>query len=102
MNDNGTQRFADEVFAVVAAIPCGRVLSYGMVARLAGRPGYARMVGRLLAGSPTDLPLPCHRVVGSDGHTVPHWPEQTRMLREEGVAFRSNGCVDMRKSRWEL
>lgn len=28
-------------------------------------------------------------------------PGQRRLLEEEGVAFKENGCVDMRKCQWE-
>ena len=39
-------------------------------------------------------------VVNSQGRTAPEWPEQSILLENEGVAFRSNGHVDMRRSRW--
>lgn len=97
--DNG---FTEEVYAVVGQIPYGKVLSYGMVARLAGRPGYARMVGRILSRVPTSASLPCHRVVNSSGRTTPHWREQSELLHSEGVTFRKNGCVDMRENVWEF
>ncbi len=95
--DNG---FTEEVYAVVGQIPYGKVLSYGMVARLAGRPYHARMVGRILSCAPASLP--CHRVVNSCGRTVPHWREQYDLLQREGVTFRKNGCVDMRENVWEF
>jgi methylated-DNA-[protein]-cysteine S-methyltransferase len=58
--------FASAVLRVVARIPSGRVITYGDVARLAGRPGAARAVGAVLASS-TRPGLPYHRVVAAGG-----------------------------------
>ena len=46
--------------------------------------------------------LPCHRVVNSQGRLVPGWTEQRALLESEGVRFRANGFVDMKKSQWEF
>ncbi len=35
------------------------------------------------------------------GRTAPGWHEQRRLLEAEGVGFRENGCVDMKKYRWD-
>ena len=51
---------------------------------------------------PEDLHLPCHRVVNSQGRLVPGWTEQRALLENEGVRFRANGFVDMKKSQWEF
>lgn len=40
--------FKQEVYAVVASIPYGKVLTYGQVAWLVGRPKHSRMVGHVL------------------------------------------------------
>lgn len=96
------QTFREEVYGIVAAIPRGKVLTYGQVAWLAGRPRHARWVGRVLHGAPGALGLPCHRVVSAQGRTAPGWPEQAGLLRAEGVRFRPNGCVDLSACRWPL
>ena len=54
------------VYDVVRRIPAGRVSTYGQVARLAGMPRSARLVGYAMA-SCQDPTVPCHRVVGADG-----------------------------------
>lgn len=59
--------FERAVLGVVAKIPYGETRSYAAVARLAGRPGAARAVGRVMANNPVPLVVPCHRVVGADG-----------------------------------
>lgn len=85
-------------------VPFGRVSSYGQVARLAGLPGRARLVGRVLRTAPDDLVLPWHRVLASDGRiALPVGSEghagQCRLLQAEGVEVR-NGRVDMNRYGW--
>ena len=53
-------------YDVVRRIPAGSVSTYGQVARLAGMPRSARLVGYAMA-SCQDPTVPCHRVVGSGG-----------------------------------
>jgi methylated-DNA-protein-cysteine methyltransferase related protein len=74
----------DRVRAVVRAIPPGETSTYGEVATLAGMPGRARLVGRILAEDGHDLPW--HRVLRADGTCAPHIAqEQLARLRAEGV-----------------
>lgn len=97
-NEYTASQFRDAVYAVVAEIPCGRVMSYGQIADLIDSPGHARLVGHVLSGAPPTLP--CHRVVNAEGRTVPSWPQQRIMLEKEGVMFKQNGHVDMNRFRW--
>lgn len=90
--------FRREVYQVVSAIPAGRVISYGEIARLLGQPSRSRMVGRALKNAPEHLP--CHRVVNSQGRLAPGWAEQRNLLASEGVRFRPGGHVDMVACRW--
>lgn len=90
--------FNQAIYAIVAQIPRGRVATYGQLALMAGRPRAARQAGRAMYHAPPNLP--CHRVVNSTGRTAPGWAQQPELLREEGVTFRPNGCVDMRAHRW--
>ncbi|MEM7053659.1 MAG: MGMT family protein, partial [Pseudomonadota bacterium] len=55
------------IWAVVASIPPGCVLNYGEVARLAGLPGRARMIGKALGLAPRSMKLPWFRVVNAQG-----------------------------------
>lgn len=95
------EAFYAEVYSIVRQIPSGKVCTYGWIARLLGKPQYARRVGKALSEAPPFLHLPCHRVVGSQGRMVPHWPEQRELLLQEGVLFKKNGCVDLRTDLWE-
>ena len=77
--------FERRVATVVRRIPRGRVASYSMVADRVQRPGAARAVGSALARG---LTVPAHRVVTADGRLVRRWPDQSRLLRDEGVSVR--------------
>lgn len=97
--------FQRAVVAVVAAIPPGRVASYGQLAALAGWPRHARHVGRLLGHLPDGVSLPWWRVVGGDGRlSRPGSPEadyQRLLLEEEGVELDRGGRVAMRRWQWD-
>lgn len=89
--------------AILALIPAGRVVSYGQVADLAGLPGRARLVGKVLRE--TDKTLPWHRVLGAGGKiSLPKgsagFDEQTGRLQEEGVPV-VGGRVRMREWQWQ-
>ena len=74
---------------MVRAIPKGAVLSYSRVAVLAGLPGRARLVGRLLRG--TTGRLPWWRVVRADRTLAEPVAElQRRRLRAEGVLLKGS------------
>ena len=92
--------FQKTIYHIVRQIPQGSVLTYGAIAMLAGRPQNARLVGRMLMISSDDINA--HRVVNHKGRTVPSWPEQQILLHSEGVTFKENGCVDLRKHLWRI
>ena len=87
------------IYAAIAAIPPGRVASYGAIAARAGLPGRARLVGRLLGEVPDGMELPWFRVLRASGQiALPPgsrgFREQCRRLRAEGVEVR-NGRVPL-------
>jgi methylated-DNA-protein-cysteine methyltransferase-like protein len=94
----------ERVFAAVARIPAGRVASYGQVAFVAGLPGRARLVGRLLGEAPPGLPW--YRVINAAGAiALPKFSEahreQKRRLRAEGVVFERDR-VSLRRYGWQV
>jgi len=101
MNKVCDDRLVYEILSVVAEIPPGRVASYGQIARLIGREKNARLVGRVLSQAEYYGEYPCHRVVNHAGRLAPRFFEQEALLREEGVELLSNGCVDMKRYRWD-
>ncbi|WNL47212.1 MGMT family protein [Dyella sp. BiH032] len=87
------------IFAAIAAIPPGRVASYGAIAARAGLPGRARLVGKVLGEVPDGMRLPWFRVLRSSGQIAfppgsRGFREQSRLLRAEGVEVR-NGKVPL-------
>ena len=83
---------------VIAAIPRAYVLTYGGIARQAGLPGRARLVGHALKVAPAALRLPWHRVLGAGPKiSLPAGPsaclEQRRRLEAEGHRFRGARLV---------
>ena len=89
-----------EILSVVEEIPEGRVATYGQIARLIGRDKNARLVGKVLSMSEYYGEYPCHRVVNHAGRLVPGWPEQKTLLEQEGIRFKENGCVPLKKYLW--
>ncbi len=92
------------IWRVIAAIPPGRVASYGQIAALAGLPRGARQVARALGRAPAELGLPWHRVIAVSGRIAipassPVYRTQISRLRAEGVVINA-GRVNMRVYRW--
>jgi methylated-DNA-[protein]-cysteine S-methyltransferase len=63
---NGTA-FQERVWAELRAIPYGRTISYGELARRIGNPAAARAVGLANGRNPISIIVPCHRVIGANG-----------------------------------
>ena len=89
---------------MLAAIPAGKVVSYGELAALAGLGRASRWVGRTLSQLPDNTRLPWHRVLGAGGRLslaagTPSGEEQRARLRAEGLTLR-NDRVDMRRHGW--
>ena len=86
-----SDQFADRVYDVVRNLGIGDLVTYGDVAEQAGRPGAARAVGRLMAGSEG---LPWWRIVTSTGRLVPGLEdEHGAKLVAEGFTVRSGRVV---------
>ena len=59
--------FQRAVWRELAAVPYGQTLTYGELARRAGRPKAARAVGQAVGANPCLIVIPCHRVLASSG-----------------------------------
>lgn len=90
-----------EILSVVEEIPKGKVATYGQIAKLIGRDKNARLVGKVLSRDEFYGKYPCHRVVNHVGRVAPGWHEQRFLLLEEGVSFKNENHVDMKKSQWD-
>lgn len=94
------------IHAVVRRIPRGRVATYGQVARLAGLPRQARLVGYALHHAPDGLPW--HRVINARGEVSLREPGsrgaerlQRMLLEDEGVTFDRKNRVDLKRFQWK-
>ena len=95
----------ERIWQVVAAIPAGKVCTYGEVARLAGLGRAARLVGHTLRSLPTGTKIPWHRVINSQGRLSlpagsPGYAEQKARLREEGITFSGRDTISLRLFGW--
>lgn len=96
------KQFAQRVYAVVAQIPKGRVMTYGQIAAYCGNAAASRIVGGIAHYGPADLPW--QRVVnkqgglasgyygGRDGHKA--------ALEAEGVVVSQDYTVDVDQLLW--
>jgi methylated-DNA-protein-cysteine methyltransferase related protein len=105
MNESDTTRaFKTRVLEVLAAIPEGRVMTYGSLAVAAGKPGNARQVGDLLRGLSSATAFPWQRVINSQGristYKIGTGELQRALLESEGIAFSDSGRCDLERLNW--
>lgn len=90
------------VLSIVEEIPEGNVATYGQIAYLAGKPKNARLVGKILSMSEFYGKYPCHRVVNHNGRIAPYFIEQKRLLENEGITFKDEIHVNIKKYQWKI
>jgi len=89
------------VLIVVSRVPPGRVITYGDVAVLAGRPGAARAVGNILARA--EQPgVPYHRVIAAGGALggYSQLAVKRALLAAEGIEVGPRRIRDFERLRW--
>ncbi len=95
--------FNERVYAIARQIPCGKVVSYGMLAMFAGKPRGARLAASAMMRCPDSAGVPCHRVIHSDGSLCDAHDFgvfQRESLLQEGVILDKNGRVNMGRYAW--
>jgi methylated-DNA-protein-cysteine methyltransferase-like protein len=85
--------FFEKCYEVAQHIPCGRVTSYGAIAKYLGVARSARMVGWAMNASHGNIGIPAHRVVNRKGLlTGKHHFEGTNLMQQllesEGIAVK--------------
>jgi len=97
--------FSERVVALIAAIPTGKLVTYGQIAAAAGNPRGARGVVWILRSSSRKYDLPWHRVVAAGGRIAlkegEGLEEQIIRLRAEGIPV-SAGRVPLDSFQWDF
>lgn len=96
------ETFKQQVYNIVESIPPGRLMAYGQIATVCGRPRCAWEVGQIAHFGPAELPW--HRVVNKKGGLAIGWPDGGRdahkaLLEAEGVKT-DNFVVDIKTLQW--
>jgi len=60
--------FQMRVWKELLNIPAGKTISYGELAKRLGDPLLTRAVGTANGQNPISIIIPCHRVIGANGH----------------------------------
>ncbi len=97
--------FRETVYQTLRKVPKGKVVTYGQLARLAGKSKAARAVGLFMRTNPDAPQTPCHRVVATNGNLTGYSGKdgvrgKKKMLLAEGVVFKGEK-VDLTKSLWK-
>ena len=95
--------FKNRVYAIVAQIPKGRLMTYGQIAAIAGAAWAAWEVGQIAHTGPEDLPW--QRVVNKQGGLASGYPgggrEQHRaILKAEGYDVSDDFKVKVESLLW--
>ncbi|HEU5187851.1 MAG TPA: MGMT family protein [Candidatus Saccharimonadales bacterium] len=96
-------QFKQSVYELVRKIPEGRLMTYGQVAALCGKPRGAWEVGQIAHFGPPELPW--QRVVNKQGGLAVGWPSGGRdahkaLLEVEGIAVSDEYSVDVKGLQW--
>jgi methylated-DNA-protein-cysteine methyltransferase-like protein len=92
----------------VRKIPPGRVTTYGAIARIAGLPRQARLVGYALHALTTASNVPWHRVINAQGKLSlvrdgkSSGITQRMLLEREGVRVAGGSRVSLKQFGWRL
>lgn len=105
MESENKQQMRIVLYMLLSKVPPGRLVTYGQLAKMAGYPGLARWVGRVLSQLPDDTQLPWHRVVAAGGRlSLPQnsraSDEQRQRLRLEGI-FVAQDRVKLADYQWQ-
>lgn len=104
MNTKGIDRLRRGAYDIVRLIPQGRASSYGAIAKAAGYPMMARLVGKLM-GECEDKSIPAHRVVNSQGmlsgkEAFGQNGEMQKRLESEGIRVKEDRILNWKHIFW--
>lgn len=88
--------FQKNVWNELLAIPAGKTLSYGELAKRVAAPKAVRAVGSAVGRNPLSIIVPCHRVIGGNGSLTGYaggLDKKRWLLAHEGVEFLADAKV---------
>gem|GEM_PF-670343 len=92
---NDKSKFREKVYKIVKQIPSGKVLTYKVIAKLAGSPRAWRAVGNVLNKN-LDKTIPCHRVIRSNGKIGGYrkgTKKKIALLKKEGIIIEKSEII---------
>ena len=91
--------FQLECYEALKKVPPGKVISYGGLAEMIGRPNAHRAVGSAMNKNPYAPKVPCHRVVKSNGELGGFADDigvKIKRLHKEGIEVLNNKIVNFK------
>jgi methylated-DNA-protein-cysteine methyltransferase-like protein len=98
----------ERIYRAVRKVPRGKVTTYGAIARMAGLPRQARLVGYALSALDGSSTLPWHRIINAQGRLSLERAgrasglTQRIRLEREGVKVDAGGRVSLKRFGWGL
>lgn len=98
----------EEILKIVRKVPVGRVVSYGQVATVLGRPRAARLVGQAMSKMEDAENFPWWRVLNNKGYISIRGNEfatktvQKELLEAEGVEVSPDFTIQIERYRFHL
>lgn len=90
----GGTSFRQRIWRACREIPYGETVTYGTLARMAGRPGAARAVGSAMANNQIPLIIPCHRVVAAGNKLGGFSSPQGTILKKKLLQMENLGRIE--------
>ena len=96
--------FHQRAIEIIKRIPKGKVATYGQIAAYAGNPRAGRQVAFILHSSSRKENLFWHRVVNSKGGISlkpdSGYEVQKKLLEKEGIIFKEDNRIDLKRFLW--
>ncbi len=89
-----------KIYLKLLEVPCGKVTTYGDLARAVGLKNGQRAVGRIMNKNPYPALIPCHRVILSSGRAGGYaYGEKVKanMLAREGIVIKDGKILDLER-----
>ncbi|MHA1647145.1 MAG: MGMT family protein [Promethearchaeota archaeon] len=98
--------FTKKIIDLLHQIPPGKVVTYGILAKMAGSPRAARQVSWILHSSSQKYNLPWHRVISSQGKLsmkdLADCEEQANLLENEGIEVLPGFKINLMRYLWNV